>query len=109
MICQTIAAYFEDDYPDELTADPVFTAILGKEALASQPTISQFFNRMDESTLEQFDMIERKMRDIVYAIRSPEHIVFDLDSTLLNTYGRQEGGSLQLPLPGTRLSSAALF
>lgn len=91
MICQTIAAYFEDDYPDELTADPVFTAILGKEALASQPTISQFFNRMDESTLEQFDMIERKMRDIVYAIRSPEHIVFDLDSTLLNTYGRQEG------------------
>lgn len=69
MIYQTIAAYFEDDGADELTADPVFTAILEKEALASQPTISRFFNRMDESTLEQFDRIEWKMRDIVYAIR----------------------------------------
>ena len=91
MIYQTIAAYFEDDCADELTVDPVFTAILEKEALASQPTISRFFNRMDKSTLEQFDMIEQKMRDIVYAIKCPEHMVFDLDSTLLNTYGEQEG------------------
>lgn len=91
MIYQTIAAYFEDDCADELTVDPVFTAILEKEALASQPTISRFFNRMDELTLEQFGMIERKMRDIVYAIKMPEHMVFDLDSTLLDTYGEQEG------------------
>lgn len=91
MIYQTISAYFEDDCADELTVDPVFTAILEKDALASQPTISRFFNRMDETTLEQFDMIERKMRDIVYAIKPPEHMVFDLDSTLLNTYGGQEG------------------
>ena len=91
MIYQIIAAYFEDDCADELTIDPVFTAILRKESLASQPNISRFFNRMDESTLEQFDMIERKMRDIVYAIKPPEHMVFDLDSTLLNTYGEQEG------------------
>lgn len=91
MVYQTIAAYFEDDCADELTVDPVFTAILEKEVLASQPTISRFFNRMDESTLEQFDLIEQKMREIVYSIQSPEHMVFDLDSTLLNTYGGQEG------------------
>ena len=91
MIYQTIAAYFEDDCADELTVDPVFRAILGKPALASQPTISRFFNRMDETTLEQFDQIEKRMRDIVYAIKKPEHMLFDLDSTLLNTYGRQEG------------------
>lgn len=91
MVYQTIAAYFEDDCADELTVDPVFTAILEKEVLASQPTISRFFNRMDESTLEQFDLIEQKMREIVYSIQSPEHMVFDLDSTLLNTYGSQEG------------------
>lgn len=64
MIYQTIAAYFEDDCSDELTVDPVFKAILGKEALASQTTISRFFNRMDETTLGQFDMIGQKMRDI---------------------------------------------
>ena len=91
MVYQIIAAYFEDDCADELTIDPVFTAILEKEALASQPTISRFFNRMDESTLEQFDMIEQKMRDVVYAIQKPEAMLFDLDSTLLDTYGRQEG------------------
>ena len=91
MIYQTIAAYFEDNCADELTVDPVFRAILGKPALASQPTISRFFNRMDETTLEQFDQIEKRMRDIVYAIKKPEHMRFDLDSTLLNTYGSQEG------------------
>ena len=39
MIYQTIAAYFEDDCADELTMDPVFTAILDKANLASQPTL----------------------------------------------------------------------
>lgn len=46
---------------------------------------------MDDTTLEQFDWIEKLMRDIVYSIKPPEHILFDLDSTLLNTYGKREG------------------
>ncbi len=91
MIYQIIAAYFEDDCADELTVDPVFTTILGKPALASQPTISRFFSRMDATTLEQFDTIGKLMRDTVYSIKQPEHMLFDLDSTLLNTYGSQEG------------------
>ena len=91
MIYQIIAAYFEDDCADELTYDPVMTAILGKGALASQPTLSRFWNRMDENTLVQFDEISRRMRQIVYSIKQPEHMLFDLDSTLLNTYGSQEG------------------
>ena len=62
VIYQTMAAYFEDDCADELTVDPVFTAILGKGALASQPTISRFYNRMDDTTLKQFDMMEKAMR-----------------------------------------------
>ena len=47
MIYQIIAAYFEDHCADELTVNPVFTAILEKEAFASQL-----------STLEQFGMFE---------------------------------------------------
>ena len=90
-IYQLIAAYFEDDCADELTNDPIMTAILEKDSLASQPTLSRFFNRMDENTLNQLDQIESKMREIVYSIKRPEHMLFDLDSTLLNTYGRQEG------------------
>ena len=91
MVYQIIAAYFEDDCADELTKDPVFTAILGKDKLASQPTLSRFWNQMDGDTLAQLEEINAKMREIVYSIRQPEHMLFDLDSTLLNTYGKQEG------------------
>ena len=90
-IYQLIASYFEDDCADELTNDPIMTAILEKDSLASQPTLSRFFNRMDENTLAQLEQIESKMREIVYSIKHPEQMLFDLDSTLLNTYGKQEG------------------
>ena len=49
-----IAGYFEDDYSDELTNDPVFKAVMNKDTLASQPTILRFHNRMDEDSLNQF-------------------------------------------------------
>ena len=35
LVYQIIASYFEDNCADELTNDPVMTAILDKEALAS--------------------------------------------------------------------------
>ncbi len=91
MVYQIIAAYFEDDCADELINDPVLTSILDKNKLASQPTLSRFWNRMDDDTLIQLSTIQEKMRDIVYSIQKPEHMLLDLDSTLLNTYGSQEG------------------
>lgn len=91
MVYQIIAAYFEDNCADELINDPVLTSILDKTQLASQPTLSRFWNRMDEDTLSQLDMIQEKMRGIIYSIQEPELMLFDLDSTLLNTYGSQEG------------------
>lgn len=91
MIYMIIAGYFEDDASDELTNDPVFKAVLEKDALASQPTVSRFFNRMDEDTLNQFLSIGRILRKRIYSIQMPEAIILDLDSTLLDAYGRQEG------------------
>lgn len=91
IIYQILSAYFEDDCADELSLDPVFNAILEKDGLASQPTLSRFFNRMDEDTLLQFDDIDRSLRDIIYSIKCPEHMLLDLDSTLFKTYGKQEG------------------
>ena len=91
MIYQIISAYFEDDCSDELTLDPVFNAILEKNGLDSQPTLSRFFNRMGEDTLMQFDDIDKSLRDIIYSIKRPEHVLLDLDSTLFDTYGNQEG------------------
>ena len=57
-----IAGYFEDDASDELTNDPVFKSVLEKDALPSQPTVSRFFIRMDEDTLNQFLAIGRILR-----------------------------------------------
>ena len=86
-----IAGYFEDDASDELTNDPVFKSVLEKDALASQPTVSRFFNRMDEDTLNQFLAIARVLRRKIYSVQMPQAVILDLDSTLLDAYGRQEG------------------
>ena len=91
MIYMIIAGYFEDDASDELTNDPVFKSILEKDALASQPTVSRFFNRMDEDTLNQLLTIGRILRKKIYSIQLPQAVILDLDSTLLDAYGRQEG------------------
>lgn len=52
-------------------------------ALASQPAISWFFNRMDDDTLRQFDDIMRRLRKKIYTIQMPEFVLFDIDTTLL--------------------------
>ena len=90
VIYQILGAYFEDDCADELTNDPILTAVLSKKTLALQSTLSRFFNQMDESTLQQFYDLLRHFRKVVYSVRKPEMLLLDLDSTLLNTYGHQE-------------------
>lgn len=91
LVYQVIAGYFNDDDADELTNEPIFKSLLDKSALASQPTLSRFWNRMNETTLEQYDEIVQSMRASAYKIQMPQQVLFDLDSTLLNTYGKQEG------------------
>ena len=91
VIYQIISAYFEDDCADELTNEPVMTAILDKDALASQPTLSRFYNRMDEDTISQLNQITRELRKVIYSIKKPEFMLFDIDSTLLDAYGNQKG------------------
>ena len=91
MIYMIMASYFEDDASDELTKDSVFKAVLEKSALASQPTVSRFFNRMDEDTLKQFQEISQILRKRIYSIQMPQAVILDLASTLLAAYGKQEG------------------
>ena len=91
MIYMIMAGYFEDDASDELIKDPIFKAVLEKSALASQPTVSRFFNRMDEDTLKQFQEISQILRKRIYSIQMPQAVILNLDSTLLAAYGKQEG------------------
>ena len=46
---------------------------------------------MDEDSLGQLNQIMRKLRKVIYFIRKPEFVLFDIDSTILNTYENQEG------------------
>ena len=91
VIYQVLGRYFNDNDADELTDEPVLKAILDKNVLASQPTLSRFFNRMDDGTLEQFNEILKTLRKHIYSFNNPQMILLDLDSTLLKTYGKQEG------------------
>jgi len=91
MLYQITAAYFQDDHADALRYDPAITAAVGKDVLASQPTLSRFHNRLDENTLAQLEEIQRILRSRVYSVEKPDHVLMDLDSTLLSTYGHQEG------------------
>ena len=68
MLYQITASYFQDDHADALRHDPVITAAVGKDALASQPTLSRFHNRMDETTLAQLAEIQRILRARAYSV-----------------------------------------
>jgi len=91
MLYQIIAAYFQDDHADTLRNDPVITTAVGKEFLASQPTLSRFHNRMDKETLSQLEEILKILRQRIYSVNKPEQVLFDMDSTLYASYGNQEG------------------
>ena len=54
-------------------------------------TLSRFFQRMDQTTLEQLTKIQTDMRRRVYQIQKPEMVVIDIDSTLLETFGKRDG------------------
>lgn len=88
----SIASYFADSTSDELRMDPLFNHILAKK-LASQPTLSRFFSRMDKNTIKQLDEINMNMRKRIYSVEKPKHILLDVDSTNFKTFGKQEESS----------------
>ena len=58
------------------TNDPVFKSVLEKAVLASQPTVSRFFNRMDKDTLNQFLAIARVLRRKIYSVQRCHRLLF---------------------------------
>jgi len=92
-IYQIIAGYAEDDSADQLTNDPVFTQIIGTDALASQPSLSRFYTRFDNESMEQLNQANQELLDKVHTFRGSKAIIFDLDSTHADTYGEQESAS----------------
>lgn len=92
-IHQIIAGYFEDDAADQLTKDPVFTEIIGTDALASQPSLSLFFKRFDNHSIKQLNQANQELVDKVHCSRESKALIFDLDSTHSDTHGEQESAA----------------
>ena len=100
MTYQRLAGYHQDDDADELTNEPVFRTLLDKDALASQPTLSRFHNRMDGDTLKQFAIIQQTLRGRIQKFTKASMTLLDLDSTLLSTFGEQEGAAFNFHYKG---------
>lgn len=89
-IYQLTSGYHEDDAADQLTHDPIFTQVLDTPALASQPSLSRFFKRFDKQSLDQLQNGNQALLDKVHHARQSKTLLFDLDSTHSDTYGKQD-------------------
>lgn len=87
---QMIAGYAEDDAADQLTDDPIMTQVLGMDSLASQPSLSRFFERFHAGSMASLNQANQKLLDKMHRHRKSDALIFDLDSTHADTYGEQE-------------------
>ncbi|WP_047152870.1 IS1380 family transposase [Aneurinibacillus tyrosinisolvens] len=93
-IYQHLVGYHTDDHADELKNEPVFTTILEKERLASQPTLSRLNQKFDKEAMKQLQSINRILLDrIIHKIQPADSFVWDLDSSNFATYGQQHGAA----------------
>ena len=91
LIYQNLAGYFTDDNADHLAQEPIFTTLLRKKRLASQPIVSRFWKRCDDLSEIKLNLMLKYLRERTYKIYTPFEAIFDMDTTILNTFGKQEG------------------
>lgn len=104
-----IAGYHTDDASDELRVDPVFKEILKTNRLASQPTVSRRNNELNKNTFKTMECINSELLDRAYKIETPEFVIFDIDSTDVETYGKQHGSAYNFHYGSTGFHPLLLF
>ena len=90
LLFQLIAGYPADSSASLLQEDPVFRLILNKQNIASQASLSRFWDRMTEKTISQFQSLNQAMIDKARLERNATELIIDLDSTHSDTFGNQE-------------------
>ena len=90
LIYQNIAGYSTDTSANLLKQDPVFQLVLDKSKIASQASLSRFWDRISEENISQLQDLNQAMIDKVRLARNTTEMIFDLDSTHSDTYGKQE-------------------
>lgn len=90
IILQLIAGYPTDSSANILATDPIFQAVLSKKRLASQSSISRFWDRISTENIVQLQKVNQILIDKARTIRNTNEMIFDLDSTHSDTFGNQE-------------------
>lgn len=90
---QHIAGYHTDDHADDLAVEPLLNALLGKERLASQPTLSRFNDKAGMETSKSLEHVNETLQRRVYSIKPQNQFVFDMDSSGFAAYGKQHGAN----------------
>lgn len=90
LLLQLIAGYRTDVAANRLVKEPVFTMVLSKEKLASQPTMSRFINSLTSETLFELHGLATTLNEIYFKQVNQQVMIIDIDSTHADTYGKQE-------------------
>ncbi|TCP16253.1 DDE family transposase, partial [Scopulibacillus darangshiensis] len=92
-IYQHVAGYHADDHADNLRFDPAFTTLLGKEGLASQPTMSRVNQHFDMAAMKQLQKANDTLIERYHQCDPMLHMILDIDSTNAATHGDQHGAA----------------
>ena len=90
LILQLIAGYRNDSAATVLMEEPLFKLLLDKPFLASQATISRFWQRVDAAGIDSLQAINAALIDQFRILTNQTATVIDIDSTHSDTYGHQE-------------------
>lgn len=90
LLFQLIAGYPADSSANLLKEDPIFRLVLDKKAIASQSSLSRFWDRMSEENISQLQSLNQALLDKVRLKRNVTEMIIDLDSTHSDTFGNQE-------------------
>jgi len=105
----TVLGYHNQDHHNDLREEPAISSCFNEETLASQPTVSRFIARLDKSSLSQLKKINELLVEKYYEIKPPEYLIFDIDTSYFETYGKQEGGAYNTHYGHRGLSPLMIF
>src|SRR5699024_1826778 len=82
--------YNTDSAANILQHDPVLQTLSTDEPLASQSSISRFYDRVVVETILTLQVLNQDLIDKARLVRNDTNMILDLDSTPSDTFGHQE-------------------
>ncbi|KEI50835.1 IS1380 family transposase [Lactobacillus salivarius] len=90
LVLQIVAGYSTDSAANILQHDPVLQTLSTDEPLASQSSISRFYDRVVVETILTLQVLNQDLIDKARLVRNHTNMIIDLDSTHSDTFGHQE-------------------